>query len=1074
MKKIGLLVVVVFIFSQLSYSQTSGDYRSAATGDWNSTSTWETYNGSAWVAAVATPTSTDGVITIRNGHTVTITATVIYDQVVVDPGGQVTVAATVTSTLANGAGTDLVINGTWLNSGGTWTVTGATWSVGSGGTYIHNTTSGIATPLGAVTLDPASNFIYRGSSTLTPTISWSGRSYGNLSFESSSGTWTGAVFTGASNSSCYDLTIGSGVNLSETYTGIFTVAGNFTNNGTIINSTGTQVYTFTGVGKTIGGSTETAFETFNINSGASITLTSNISVASTFTATVSGTLDCGSSSVFSGAGAFTLNADATLKTSNTGGLASSITISGTVTFTAGANYTFNGATTTPFHSATLNNPKNVTIGANVTLNKTTTVTGTLTLNSGIFNANSTLTIGAAGIIAYNGGSLSNYSDVPNLVTLSSGGTVTLPPTMGALTVLSGTNSLANSVIVNGNFTINNGATLNADPGNLGQTITIKGNWVNNSTGGFIAGQSKIIMNGSTGQTMHGSEFYDLEINDPSGVSLETDETVTHSLILTSGVFAVGAHTLTLQGTITGTPTNLSTDATSSIVISGSGSGINIPTSVISLGSLTLSNGTDTQLQGPLSLAGTLTLTSGTLTNSSYLTLGNSATISRSGGSLDDVPTFGTSVNLNYLQNGSQITTSFELPTSTTVLNNLTINSSNGVLLTAPVTAKGVFTLTSGIITTTANLLTFTETATVGMGSGTSFVNGPMAYIFATSGSKSRYYPIGKNGIWRPLLFSLNQSAATPSTYTAEMFNSVPATNNMPGTLVWVSGVRYHTISETGGGSAFTAGSLERLYGTDDLVSDTPNLRIAQGPAAGGGTWVDLGGTGVGSPNGNITSTVPFTDLTTNTVFVLANAVGGLNNLPVELSSFTAASSNGAIVLSWKTAVEIKNHGFDVERSADNITWTKLTFVQGHGNSNSPKNYSYTDNTVGKAGNYYYRLKQLDNDGGYKYSSVAEAKFVVPDVYSLSQNYPNPFNPSTKINYTLPSDSRVTLDVYNILGVKVGQLVNQDQSAGYYSVAFSTSSLNKSITSGVYLYKITAVDKATGNSFSAIKKMMMLK
>jgi hypothetical protein len=291
----------------------------------------------------------------------------------------------------------------------------------------------------------------------------------------------------------------------------------------------------------------------------------------------------------------------------------------------------------------------------------------------------------------------------------------------------------------------------------------------------------------------------------------------------------------------------------------------------------------------------------------------------------------------------------------------------------------------------------------------------------------------------------------------------------------VSGIRYHRISETGagGGSAFTAGSLERFWGNDDNVTDNVYIRIAQGPEAGGGTWVNLGGTGTGDQtSGNIT--VPFTDLTINTNFILANATGGANVLPVELSSFTAASSNGAIVLSWKTAVEIKNHGFDVERSADNKAWTKLTFVQGHGNSNSPKNYSYTDNTVGKAGKYYYRLKQLDNDGGYKYSSVAEAEFVVPDVYSLSQNYPNPFNPSTKINYSLASDSRVTLDIYNILGVKVGQLVNQDQSAGYYSVAFSTSSLSKSITSGVYLYKITAVDKATGNSFSAIKKMMMLK
>jgi hypothetical protein len=117
---------------------------------------------------------------------------------------------------------------------------------------------------------------------------------------------------------------------------------------------------------------------------------------------------------------------------------------------------------------------------------------------------------------------------------------------------------------------------------------------------------------------------------------------------------------------------------------------------------------------------------------------------------------------------------------------------------------------------------------------------------------------------------------------------------------------------------------------------------------------------------------------------------------------------------------------------------------------------------------------VDNDGSFNYSSIIEVSVTSPKNFELSQNYPNPFNPSTKINYNLPSDAKVTLDIYNVLGVKVGQLVNQDQSAGYYSVDFNTSSLSKTISSGVYLYKITTVDKATGNNFSAVKKMMMLK
>ncbi|MBK7367976.1 MAG: hypothetical protein IPJ04_08710, partial [Candidatus Eisenbacteria bacterium] len=114
----SVLILLTLGLQSAAWAQTAGDFRSNATGNWNATATWQRYDGSNWVAAVATPTSADGAITIRNGHTVTISANGLsYDQVTVDAGGQVTVASTITSALANGAGTDLTINGTWLNSG---------------------------------------------------------------------------------------------------------------------------------------------------------------------------------------------------------------------------------------------------------------------------------------------------------------------------------------------------------------------------------------------------------------------------------------------------------------------------------------------------------------------------------------------------------------------------------------------------------------------------------------------------------------------------------------------------------------------------------------------------------------------------------------------------------------------------------------------------------------------------------------------------------------------------------------------------------------------------------------------
>ena len=108
------------------------------------------------------------------------------------------------------------------------------------------------------------------------------------------------------------------------------------------------------------------------------------------------------------------------------------------------------------------------------------------------------------------------------------------------------------------------------------------------------------------------------------------------------------------------------------------------------------------------------------------------------------------------------------------------------------------------------------------------------------------------------------------------------------------------------------------------------------------------------------------------------------------------------------------------------------------------------------------------------AQVGTATAQKSSVAKLEQNYPNPFNPSTKINYTIPVDSKVTLDVYNIIGNRISQMVNEDQSAGSYSVNFNSSSLNKNVSSGVYFYKLTAVSKISGNDFSSIKKMILLK
>ena len=92
----------------------------------------------------------------------------------------------------------------------------------------------------------------------------------------------------------------------------------------------------------------------------------------------------------------------------------------------------------------------------------------------------------------------------------------------------------------------------------------------------------------------------------------------------------------------------------------------------------------------------------------------------------------------------------------------------------------------------------------------------------------------------------------------------------------------------------------------------------------------------------------------------------------------------------------------------------------------------------------------------------EEKF--PRAFLLSQNYPEPFNPSTTIEYQIPINTFVSLEVYDALGRKVRTLVNERQSAGTHSVTFSASNLS----SGVYFYRLSA-----GN-FVQTKKLMLIK
>lgn len=184
--------------------------------------------------------------------------------------------------------------------------------------------------------------------------------------------------------------------------------------------------------------------------------------------------------------------------------------------------------------------------------------------------------------------------------------------------------------------------------------------------------------------------------------------------------------------------------------------------------------------------------------------------------------------------------------------------------------------------------------------------------------------------------------------------------------------------------------------------------------------------------------------------------------PVELSSFSGIAIGNNIDLNWKTASELNNRGFQVERKNTEGDFVTIGFIKGFGTTTEEQEYSYIDKDL-PAGKYIYRLRQVDFNGTFKIYNAVEVE-MLPEKFSLSQNYPNPFNPSTNISYAIPYEEHLTLKIFDILGNEIQTLVNELKPAGRYNINFNAANL----PSGVYYYILQA-----GN-YSETKKLLLLK
>ncbi|KAA3606482.1 MAG: T9SS C-terminal target domain-containing protein, partial [Calditrichaeota bacterium] len=243
--------------------------------------------------------------------------------------------------------------------------------------------------------------------------------------------------------------------------------------------------------------------------------------------------------------------------------------------------------------------------------------------------------------------------------------------------------------------------------------------------------------------------------------------------------------------------------------------------------------------------------------------------------------------------------------------------------------------------------------------------------------------------------------------------------------------------------------------------------------------------GSGSFTG-LATTVEGDELVANTPSFSEFVIGGGDTpLAIELDSFNARQIENSIQLSWTTASETENEGFNVYRKTGNGEFIKISSFKGNSelegalNSTVSNNYSFVDNSEFRNGKTYtYFISDVETNGiETKHEEVAQTvKFVLGEEivqskldYVLAQNFPNPFNPSTTINFQIAKEQTVKLEVYNLNGEIVKELVNEKMSQGSHKAVWNgTDNFGKTVSSGTYFYKISA------GTFTQTNKMILLK
>ena len=390
-------------------------------------------------------------------------------------------------------------------------------------------------------------------------------------------------------------------------------------------------------------------------------------------------------------------------------------------------------------------------------------------------------------------------------------------------------------------------------------------------------------------------------------------------------------------------------------------------------------------------------------------------------------TFSSLANYTYNGTTAQITGIFATTPTAATVNNLTIDNSAGVTLSQAKSVSGTLTLTDGLLTTTTtNLITVNNSATVTGASNASFVNGPIkkigkqAFIFPVGVSGTGYVPIGISA-------PTSATAAFQAQYIRSSGAALGAVTAFG--LNHVSSCDYWILNQTAGSSTVNVTGYWNANSPcgPQYVTSMASIALAHFNGTSWNSWGNSGGVTGSTAAGAVT----WNGVNTFSPFALAST-DIFNPLPLTLTDFKARTlPNGTIGLSWKTRDESNVSHFTIQRSPDGTSWQDAGSVNAQGSSSLENSYYFTDLTPFPVKDYY-RLEIADNDGNLTYSMIVVIN--TAGIHNLLI-YPNPATDQVTIRFSGIS-GMITLQLMTIEGKVLFQRKPGSIGAGSVSLPVS--------------------------------------